>query len=513
MSSDNTRIVKNSLILYFRLFVTSVLGLFTSRFVLQSLGASDFGLYSVVGGIVVMLNILNTSLTSSSYRYIAFEMGRGDVAAINKVFNMSLALHICLAFVIVLFSEIVGVYYVQNYLNVAPEKISDAVFVLRLSTFAVVFSVFTIPFQGLVVAVEKFSVPALIEVLGSLLRLSIAVLLMYYLGNRLRLYSVLTAAVIVLTAVIYISYCYKKHISIVRWKFQRDMAKYKEMVGFSGWMMIGACASMGKVQGAALIINIFFGTVINASFGVANQVNNIILTFAHNIGQAAIPQITKSYSRGNSERMIQIVCYVSKYTFFFMLLPSLPILLETDFILKVWLGQVPQYTSIFCQLMILNALLDCLGAGIPAAVQATGKIKYFQIVMSTTSLISLPIAYYLFKIGYPPYSILVAYISTSIINVVVRQILLKILINFDVKKFITISYVKILFVVLAVSPLFILKNIYDEGVTRFFVLSAIAVLWLLLAVYVVGIDKTERGIISYRIGRLRSRLFGKKVYE
>lgn len=500
--SDNSRILKNSGILYIQLFISSVLGLIASRLVLQSLGASDFGLYSVVGGIVVMMNFLNTAMISTSFRYIAFEMGKGNLEGINKVFNISLVIHACLALLFVLFAETLGSCYIYHYLNIPINRIEDAMFVFRFSVLASVFSILSIPFQGLITAQEKFSIRALISVSSSILKLSAVIILLYFIGNRLRLYAVLMSVVILVTTILFILYCRKEYASIICWNFQRDKSKYKEMIGFSGWIMLGAGAIIGKVQGAALIINSFFGTILNASFGIANQVNSIVLMFSQNLSQAAIPQITKSYSSGNSDRTLQLVYYISKYSFFLMLFPSLPILLETEFILKLWLVEVPEYTTIFCQLMLIDALIVCLSSGIPAVVYATGKIKYFQLILSTTSLLSLPVAYMLFQFGYPPYSILVTYIVTASINVVIRQVLLKSLINFDVKIFIKKSYLKILYVVAFVSPLFFIRNLFQEGITRFILLSMLAVIWCLIGVYIVGIEKKEKVLVVSTLNKV-----------
>lgn len=494
--SDNRKIFENSSILYIRLIIITIVGLFSSRLVLQSLGASDFGLYNVVGGIVVMMGILNTAMLSTSFRYIAFETGKGNAEGVNQVFNISLVLHACLALFVVLLAETLGTYYIHHFLNVPADRISDAIFVFRFSVLATVFSIFSIPFQGLITAQEQFSVRSSIEVISVLLRLAAAASLLYYGANRLRLYAILTASVIAMASILYIVYCRRKYTSIVSWNFQTDKNKYREMVGFSGWVMLGAAACIGKVQGAALIINVFFGTILNASFGIANQVNQLVLMFTQNLGQAAIPQITKSYSSGNSDRTIQLVCYMNKYSFFLMLLPALPILLETNFLLHLWLGQVPEYTTLFCQLMICNALIDCLSAAIPAAIQASGRIKYFQIIQSAVSLFGLPVAYMLFKLNYPPYTIIVVYILAAIVNVVVCQVLLKRLINFDVKRFFKVSYLKILYVVVCVSPLFLIKNLYEEGVFRFVFMSLAALIWFAIAVYVFGIEEKERVVVK-----------------
>jgi O-antigen/teichoic acid export membrane protein len=494
--TDNFLILKNSAILYIRLLVTSVIGLFTSRFIIQSLGASDFGLYTVVGGIVIIMAFVNNAMTSTTFRYIAFELGKGDIAGVKKIFNISLVIHICLALIIVLFAETLGEFYIRNYLNVLPNKIPDALFVFRFSVLSIFFSVLSIPFQSLITAKERFSVIAIIEVVRSVLSLSVAIILIYYLGNRLRIYASLTAIVLLIPPLFYSIYCIKKYKEIIQWNFQPDKNKYLEIIGFSGWIIVGAGASVGKVQGAALLINSFFGTILNASFGIANQINSIIVLFSQNLGQAAIPQITMSFSKGNTDRTINLVSYISKYTFFLMLLPSLPILLELEFLLKLWLGNVPIFTVPFCQLMIINALIDSLGSGIPAAIQATGKIKYFQLILSTTSILCIPVSYILLKFEYPPTIILITFTIVALINVIICQILLKKLINFNVKYFLQISYLKILYVLLFISPLFLIRIFFDDNLKRFFILSTMSIFWLLIGVYHVGLENKEKNKIK-----------------
>jgi O-antigen/teichoic acid export membrane protein len=506
MSSGNRLILKNSLILYVKLFITSAIGIFTSRIVLQSLGAADFGLFNVVGGIVVLVNILNTSLTSTTYRYIAVAIGQKQEGAVNKVFNTSLVLHGCMMALVIMFTETLGVYYVTHTMNVAADKIGDALFVLRSSAFAVVISILAIPFQGLLVAFEKFVVLATIEVSVCVLKLFGVLCLYVYSGNQLRFFSVMSAAIAVVTATALIGYCRRAQDYCVGWHFQRDAAKYKEILGFSSWILLGGVACVGRIQGSALIINAFFGMTINASFAIANSLNQIVLMVAQNLGQAAIPQITKSYSDGNTGRSMDIVTYISKYSFFLMLLPSIPILLETKYLLHLWLGDVPQYTEIFCKLIIVNSLAECLNAGIPAMVSATGKIKWFQIVLSCISLLTLPIAYVCFTRGYPPHVILVVQIVIVLINALIGQVMLKRIIAFDVKSFLVTSYLRIAYVLLLICPIFMLRNYFQEGLGRFIALSCGGVIWTILSIYWVGITKREKEIASHGIRDISQRL-------
>ena len=403
-----------------------------------------------------------------------------------------------------------GVNYVNNYLNVVPGKLSDALFVLRFSMYTIVFSIVSIPYSGLVTAQEQFAAQAIIEIVRSLLAFLVALTIVYYMGNRIRLYALLIAIVNIVPALLFFIYCKRKYSEIVKWHFQREKNKYKEMLSFSGWTTIGAAAYVGQTSGAALIINAFFGTVLNAAFGIATQLNNIVLIFAQNLGQAAIPQITKSFSSGNTKRTINLAAYISKYICFLMLVPALPVLLETDFLLKIWLGDVPPYTGIFCQLMIINSLIGGFGGGLPAVVQATGKIKYFQIILSTTLLLSLPIAYFLFKAGYSPSSILIACITTTVINVVVLQILLKKIIDFNVSYFIKTSYLKILYVFILIMPLFFIHGFFPAGFSRFIFFSLFAVGWLSTAIYLVGLESKEREMMGQLFIKL---IKANKVYH
>jgi len=503
MSQGNKLIAKNTAILYFRLIITSIIGLFASRFIFKSLGADDYGLYSVVGSIVVMMAFINTVMISTTYRYIAFEMGKNDKIAVNKVFNISLVIHICLAIIILILTETLGVYYVRNYLNVNVNRVDDAVFVLRFSIFATIFSILSVPFQGLVTALEKFSVNAIIEIIRSVLMLVISFSLLYYIGNRLRLYSVLMMVLTIISSLLFVIYCFCKHKNIVKWNYQRDGKKYKEMIGYSTWIMIGAAASVGQRSFAAIIINSFFGTIINAAYGIANMVNGIISQFSQSLSQAAIPQITKNYSSGNSDRSIMLAAYISKYTMFLMFVLSIPILLETEYLIHLWLGEVPRYTIIMTKLIIINTLISGLGAGLPALIQATGKIKWFQIILSGTSLLSLPLAYLLFKYGYPPYYIIITFIITAVINVFLWQVLLKRIINFDVASFLKISYLRVFYVAISVIPLFLLINYFDQSLLRFIFSSLLSVLYTMISILICGLDNIEKQKIKTFINNLK----------
>jgi len=450
----------------------------------------------VVGSVVVMMNFLNTVMITTTYRFIAYEIGRDDDRGVNKVFNISLIIHLAMIFVVLILAETLGIWYINNKLNIDPGKLYDAIFVFRLSVLATVINIISIPFQGLITARENFRARASIEIIRSILRLAFVISLGFFLGNKLRIYAVMMTILALVPSSLFIFYCKRVYSKLVTWNLQKDKEKYKEMIAFSGWTMIGAAASVGKATGSQLVINAFFGTLLNAAFGIANRLNTFVMMFSRNLGQAAIPQIVKSHSSGNHDRTLMLVAYISKYTFLLMLIPSLPILLETEFLLKLWLGDIPEYTIAFSRLMIINGLIESLSSGTPAAIQATGKIKWFQIILSTIMLLSLPIAYLLFKMGFPPFYIQVVYITSSILNLFVSLILMKKIINFNIMYLLKVSYFRITLVTASILPFFWIVNLFEPSMFRLIITSVITISWTLLMSYLIGFDIRERTKIN-----------------
>jgi len=268
------------------------------------------------------------------------------------------------------------------------------------------------------------------------------------------------------------------------------------MLGFTGWNSIEVAAIVGENQGSAIIINRFFGTILNASFGIANQVNSIIRSFAQSLGQAVVPQITKNYSSGDYKRASDLVILASKYSFFLMAIPMLPILLETDFILNIWLKEVPEYTKIFVQAMLLRSIIFTSEYGIGPFIHASGNIKLFKITLSSITLLGLPVSYFAFKAGYPPYIISYIYLLTAILTLVTDLILLKVILNYDVIEFLKESTFKILLVCLTVTPLFIIKNAFSYGLLRFIIISIISEIVLFVSIFFLGMGKVERQAIK-----------------
>lgn len=492
--SNNKKIAYNSVFVFCKLAFSSLVGLFTSRWVLASLGIEDYGIYNVVGSIVVFLNVINTSMITTTYRYIAFEIGKGEGGNVNAVFNRSLLMHIGLAIFILLVSESVGVFYVNNYMKLPIDKIADANFVLQISILTTFISTISVPYQGLLTANERFSTTTIIAIIADIFKLLSTLWLTYYEGNALRMYSLLMLFMTCIYMFSYIVLCYKDYYETIRWNLQREWAKYKEMISFSMWILLGAFSSICKNQGAQIIINYFWGTILNAAFAVANQVNHILQMFSNNISVAANPQITKSYSGGDYDRTINITCVISKVSAFILIIIGLPFFIETEFIFNLWLKEIPNYTVSFCKLMIILSLIDTLGAGIPALTQATGKIKIFQIVSSIWSLLNLPIAFLLYKYGGRPESITIVYIINSSIYVGIRLYLLKRILNFNIKYFVKESYLRILYVLLPLSIVIVMySKIITNGNNWLSIIGIIACeIILITLIFLLGFNKEDK---------------------
>lgn len=488
---SNKRIVKNSIFLYVRLVVTMFVGILTSRYVLGALGASDYGLYSVVGGIVGMMAFINTIMVTSTYRFIAYEQGKPD-GDVNSVFNVSLSLHIAAGAIVLLLAGTAGVFYISNYLVIEPGKLGDAYFVFVFSVVNVIVHILGTPFQGLLVANEKFAITVPIEIFTKVLVLAVAIVLNFIPYNHLRIYAVLITIVHSLNPLAYAIYCLKTTPSTVKWRFQRSKQQYSAMLKFTGWNMIEVSALMGEHQGSAIVINRFFGTLLNASFGVSRQVNSIVRMFARSLSQAIVPQITKSYSSGDTDRSFRLVVLSSKYSYFLMLIPMLPIMVETDFILNLWLKEVPQFTKIFIQGMLLKSLISTSQSGLAQLIDATGNIKYFKIAISGVTLLPLPLAIIAYNLGYPPYTISYIYLATAAINFVVTQTLLSVIIKFKTREFLRRSTLPILIVSISMLPLLFIQRLLPYGFLRFGFSLIFSEILLLLSIAFLGMEKLER---------------------
>ena len=495
MDVKNKRIVKNTIVNYIGLLINTILGFLVSRYVLMALGASDFGLYGVVGGLIAMLNVVSTAMTTTTRRYINVEMGKADGNP-NKIFNVCLIVHIAFAVFVLLVAETIGIFYINNYLNVVPEKLSDAHFVFQVSTIAAAIGITNVPYQALVEAFERFDLSVGLKVFSMLLRLILVICLLFYCGNVLRVYAVGISLLSIITFVFYRWICYRFWSQIVFFKLYKQFKLYKEILIFNNYTAIGAFAYNGRTQGSQMIVNYFFGTLVNAAFQIAYTIENYCSVFVGNIGRAAWPQITQSYSGGDYDRTTLLTESMAKYTILLTLTITVPIYVEIEFLLSLWLKNVPEGAVFLCKLTLIDAVVRSLCSGTNALVQASGKVKWFQLTDSIVSILTLPVAFVCYKFGCPQETIIYLYIISNILVRIISFALLKCLIKFDILHFVKNVYYPT-FTIIFFSVIF--ERLYGLAEIEISYMRLIGILITLVVVivlnYLLGFNKTERKML------------------
>lgn len=415
VSENNKRIARNTLYLYFRMILVILVSLYTTRVVLAELGVSDYGIYNVVGGFVTMLTFLNSSMSASSMRFITYELGRGNPERLRDVFCASVNVHACLALVIVILGETVGLWFVNSKLNIAPEMMPQANWVYQFSILTSVTTILQVPYNSVIIAHEKMSIFAVISILEVLIKLGIALLLIVIPNGKLVCYAGMFFASQLIVRIIYQIYC-RRNFAECRYRMVRDTKLYKSMTGFASWSLLGSMSWIGKNQGVDVLINIFFGTTLNAAIGVVNQIRSALFNFVLNFMQATNPQITKYYANHQYEQMQNLTMNSLKYCFFMVLLFGTPLALNGSFILNVWLEEVPPYTSIFLILVVVELLSNSLfDQPLMTSIAATGNVKRMYIWTSAAMLLILPVCYVFLKLGARPP---VVFIITSVFLVI-----------------------------------------------------------------------------------------------
>lgn len=487
--NTNKIIAYNAILLYVKLIVSVVCGLFITRFSLTALGISDFGLYSVIGSIITFVAIINTIMVSTSQRYIAVAIGRGDQREINTQFNICKIIHVVIAVATLMLAMPMGDLYIVSYLNY-DGSILNARIVFAVCVFSSALSFVGVPYHGLLTAKENFLIFCIPDIMSHVLRLIFTYALIYFFSNKLLVYAGMMALLNIFPIVVYIIYCNRKYRDITKFRFVKDKQKYKDVFLFSAWVGYGAVAWVGKNQGAAVLINMFFSTVMNTALGIANSLSSLIGQFAQSIAQPIAPQITKTFVSGDRIRCDSLLVFSTKITYLLMLVISSPFLVECEWILGIWLGQVPPYAVVFTVLMIVDALVDSLNSGIKNIIFASGDIKLFQIIPSTLKLLSILVAYFALREGYPAYSLLYAYIIFSILIFFANQWILKHTIQFNTTRLVKNSYLPSLLVTLLFLP-FCFINIGIHPI----LMIALSFIYLLLLTFIFGLSSEERIIV------------------
>lgn len=470
--------------------ITTVCALLTTRYALQALGIVDFGLYSVLGGFITFIGIFNTIMLSTSNRFIAVAIGRGDIEDANKQFNVNLVIFICISFFMLLISYPIGDWYIHRYINYEGD-INNAMMVFLISILGAVVSAIGIPYNGLLMAKEKFIVFCSVDVFTHIVKLYIAYLLLNHFSHKLLIYTISLSVMMAVPTLVYFIYCSRVYPEITKFWLVLEKKKYKEVFSFSSWIGIGAIAQIVKNQGASLLINAFFNTIMNSALGVANSIMSYVQMFANNVVQPMLPQITKSYASNNIERTNELLVMSTKFAFLLMFSISIPFLTEPELLFHIWLGEVPSYAVSFLILMIVDNLVLSLNSGIANVIFASGKVKWYQLAISGLNVLSIVIAYLVLKQGYAAVALLYVYIMISSIKFFIVQFILHITLGYDNRLLLRGSYLPSFLVLALCVPVFFIK-IQISPILRLILIC----IYAYVTVYLVGFNSKERSYIK-----------------
>lgn len=498
--SNNKRIAKNTLLLYLRMIFILVVSLYTSRVVLKTLGISDYGVYSVVGGFVSMLAYLNSAFTGASQRFMAFALGKGDNNLVLITFATAKKTHIIIAVILLVIAETFGLWFINNKLVIDAGRMVAANWVYQCSIVTLMITIINIPYNACIIAHEHMHIYAYVSILEVVLKLLILYLLIVLPGDKLIVYAFLQVGISLLMRLIYAVYCRKKF-EECRVRPAIDKTLFKEMFSYAGWTALGSLGFTFKDQFSNIIMNGFFGTTINAARGIAMTVNGHVVPFSKNFFVAISPQITKQYASGNLEQSQKLVYAGARYSFLMLSIITIPLIINIDYVLKLWLGTVPEYTSQFVVITLFSSLIYSLTNSTTTAIQATGKIKVFQIGVSIIMLLELPVAYFILKAGLAPHFALVPVLFTNSLALVFRFYLLKRMVpTYSKKKYYINTVLKCVFIcALCFLPNYWLKQYLSDNFAGFCISVIVAVVYSGLVIYSLGINKTERVLLKNHV--------------
>lgn len=505
-TDNNKRIAKNTLLLYFRMLLMMFVTLFTSRVVLDKLGVTDYGIYNVVGGVVAMLGFLNSSMSNAVQRYLSFEIGKNNEAGVNRIFNVSLFAHVGIAVFVFVVMEIVGVWYLNTHMNIPAERMDAANWVLQCSIFTTLFTIVQVPYNAIIISKEQMGIYAYISILEVVLKLLVVYMLAIGNFDKLKLYSVLIMVVTIGIVMIYRFYCTRKY-KEAKFKFIKDWNLLKQIVGFASWNMLGELAWVFTGQGVNIILNSFFGPVVNAARGLAEQVNGAVNRFVANFQTAVNPQLIKNYASDQLGEMKTLLFRSTRFSYYLLLALSLPIILKMDFILHLWLKEVPDYTTGFCQLVLVSSLVSTLSNLLAQVARAYGKIRNYQIIVSIFLFLNFPLSYIVLKFWGSPLSTMFVNIGINAMLLFVRLRLTNRMIQMTYGSFIR----NVLFPVIIVTAvaLVIPLTIYfmlDNSIISFIIVCLVSFVSVGVSTYALGMNANERLYILAAISKIITKI-------
>ena len=493
-SIDSKRIARNTIFLYLRMIISLVVTLYTSRVIINTLGIEDFGIYNIIGGVIVLFNFVSHSLRIASQRFLSYELGKND-CHVGRVFNTAFQCQILIAFLIVLLAESIGLYFFHNHLNIPDDRLIAAEYVFQFSLITFVISLFHTPYHALIISYEKMSFYAFVSIIDVLMKLLVVYLLLFAQWDKLIVYSILMSIVAVVSLLFSSVYCYK-YLNLTRFSIQIDKVLFKEVFGYAGWSMVSGSATLGSQQGGNILLNVYNGVSANAAFGIANQVNNAIYGFVSNFQSAFNPQIVKSYASEQYRDMYTLINRTSLFSYYLLLIIAVPFIVKAEFVLKLWLGVCPEYAAGFCILMLIYFLIDAIQAPLWMLIGATGKVKVYTLWSSSLAILTVPLAWILLKLGYSIYWVFITRVLINFICAVIRPFYLKSLVHdFSVSNYFT----KVIIRAFSVTSIIVISYFYASNILdkmNSIVVILISIAYTVILVALIGLDKNDKEAIA-----------------
>lgn len=498
--TNNQKLAKNTVFLYIRMIVVMLITFFTTRILLSTLGIEDFGIYNVVCGFVTMFSFLNTSMANGVQRFYSFAIGKNDPKSISKIFTLAAIIQLIIAIIIIVIVETVGIWYLYNKMNISANRVFAAFWVFQNALLSLFFVILTVPYNGAVMAYEKMNFYAIVSIIDAILKLVVVFILPYCGIDKLICYGLLISVISILDFLFNFFYC-KRHFPQIKFVRHIDRDLLPSMISFSGWNIFGSLAHMGKIQGVNLVLNAFWGTVVNTAFGISAQISNAVSSLTAGFVTALRPQMIKSFAAGDLDYTMKLLYSASKLTFFLVLIIAVPIFEEISSILDFWLGvgKYPEMTIVFCKLTILTVLFDSFATPLSIIVHASGKMRTFQIVCSLVIISIVPLSYIVAKLWNDAAIVISIGLFTTILAQLVRLLLIKNIIKFSILSYCVKVFIPttIVFLLSCIAALLV-NRITIENLEFWGVLMKIGlnVIVCFIVIYIIGLSQTEKNLVK-----------------
>lgn len=492
-SENNKRIAKNTMMLYFRQILILLVSLYTVRIVLDTLGIQDYGIYNVVGGIVSFFSFLSSSMASATQRFFSFALGQKDFDKLKRTFSVNLLIYGAIAIIALLLLETVGLWFINKQLNVPPERFESASWIFHLSVFMFITTIFSTPFMAIIIAHEDMQIYAYVSIVEAFMKLGVVFLLVHLPWDKLELYGLLTFIVSVIITGIYIYICVRKYMECQFRKFYWDKELLNEIVGFTGWTLFGQITSVGRNQAVTILLNQVFNPVVVAARSIAMSVTSQINIFSNNFNVGLYPAIIKSYANNDKTQLFSLVFNGSKITFFLMWVFALPMFLEMDTILNVWLLNPPPEAVLFTQLALVEVLITSISLPIATAARAPGKMKMYELILGCIQILIFVGSWIVLKMGGAAYSVFVVAIAANLVMFVVRLVIVRVLIGIQLRPYFQQVVIPVVLVtIVSVIPSYGMHYLLPKGFIFSCIIGFMSILFTSLSMYSIGLDKMTR---------------------